>query len=75
MLKSCVDAYGQPVTQTPEEILLDYLLLFVPLVGDLLIHMSSLPKNVWGVEFAMNGIVYRLFKSKMHEAWYKYFFG
>ena len=59
---------------TAEEILLEYLLLFVPMVGDLPVHMSGLPRNIWGVQFVINGVVYRLFKSKMHEAWYNYFF-
>ncbi len=69
-----MDVYGQHVVQTVEDILLDYILMFVIMIGDLLVHMSGLPTNVWGVEFMINGVTYHLFKSEMHQFWYEYFF-
>ncbi len=73
-LVSCMDVYGQHVVQTVEDILLDYILMFVTMIGDLPVYMSGLPTNIWGVEFVIKGVTYHLFKSEIHQLWYEYFF-
>ncbi len=73
--KEKVNQFGQNVIYTQADCDLDDFLENVNMVGDLPLHMSMLPKNIWGVKMEINGITYYYFKSEDHEKWYIYFFG
>lgn len=70
-----VNQFGQFITYSQAECNLDQILENVNMVGNLPVHMSMLPKNIWGVKMVINEITYYYFKSEDHEKWYTYFFG